>query len=327
MSKPCCGPDRSDVPHAVDSDWLTTALAIPPANDATRAELAGALIPLTGGFFDMGIRQDQFIDDFCAPRRKVKLSPFRISATACSNAEYARFVHATGYLTVAEREGWSSVFMGFLDQPEKFPRSPPGLPWWRLVEGACWSAPEGAGSTISGREDHPVVHVSWFDALAYCTWAGLHLPTEAQWEFAARGGLARAKFPWGDEMQPGGTHMMNTWQGRFPIENTAEDGFAGTAPVRAFAPNGYGLFNTCGNVWEWVQDYYLPGPIKGPFPLRDPKGPLNGDSRVQRGGSHLCHESYCNRYHVHSRTRNTPDSSTGHTGFRVAAMPKADWTG
>ena len=318
-SSACCGPTRGVEGPA--TDHLTAALSVRPAGAADRANLASALVEIAGGFFDMGTRRSRFAEDFDAPRRKVKLQPFRISATACSNAEYARFAAATGYRTVAEREGWSSVFHLALPDPARFPRSPPGLPWWRRVEGACWSAPEGPGSDISARQDHPVVHVSWFDALAYCTWAGLELPTEAQWECAARGGLAHRKFPWGDALQPGGSHAMNIWQGRFPDLNLAADGFALTAPVTAFAPNRFGLYNTCGNVWEWVWDRYAPAPPPGPYPQRDPKGPESGLARIQRGGSYLCHDSYCDRYHVHSRTRNDPDSSTGHAGFRVA---KAD---
>ncbi|MDF0600001.1 formylglycine-generating enzyme family protein [Psychromarinibacter sp. C21-152] len=298
--------------------YMEAALDVPPAPEAVRAELKDRLIPLRGGFFEMGTRQSRFPEDYDSPRRKVKLSPFSISATACTNADYARFVEATGYRTVAEREGWSYVFHLLLDDPAAHPVSPPGLRWWRKVKGACWFAPEGPGSDVAGRADHPVVHVAWFDALAYCSWAGLALPTEAQWEFAARGGLARKKFPWGNEMMPDGTPAMNTWQGRFPTENTEEDGYLGTAPVTAFAPNGYGLYNACGNVWEWARDRYAPHPPKGPFPLRDPGGAPDGYARVQRGGSYLCHVSYCDRYHVHSRTRNDPDSSTGNSGFRVA---------
>jgi formylglycine-generating enzyme required for sulfatase activity len=293
-------------------------LAVPRASPAVQADLAAALLTLPGGFFDMGCRTSRFPQDFDAPRRKVRLSPFRISATACSNAEFARFADATGYRTVAEREGWSSVFHLALPDTQLYPRFPPGLPWWRRVEGAFWAAPEGPGSDLAGRMDHPVVHVAWFDALAYCTWAGLTLPTEAQWEYAARGGLVHRKFPWGDALHPGGAPAMNVWQGRFPDQNSAEDGFALTAPVRAYAPNGFGLYNCCGNVWEWVADWYAAAPPIGPSPWRDPKGPAQGTARIQRGGSYLCHDSYCDRYHVHSRTRNDPDSSTGHAGFRVA---------
>lgn len=319
MSTACCGPSRlaDDLWH--NTDYRSAALCVLRASDADRAALASGLISLAGGFFDMGARQSRFAQDFDAPRRKVKLSAFRMSATACSNAEFARFTAETGYRTVAEREGWSSVFYLALANPGCHTQSPPGLPWWRRVDGACWAAPEGPGSDISRRMDHPVVHVCWFDALAYCTWAGLCLPTEAQWEYAARGGLAHKKYPWGNDLLPGGRHAMNIWQGHFPQENTAEDGYAGTSPVTAFAPNAYGLYNTCGNVWEWTSDHYAPAQPSGPFPLRDPKGPDHGSARIQRGGSHLCHDSYCDRYQVHSRTHNDPDSSTGHAGFRVTA--------
>lgn len=308
----CCGPSGG---HGA-SDHMAAALAVAPADAPLRAALAAALIPLAGGFFDMGARKSRFAQDHDSPRRKVRLSPFRIAATACSNADYTRFIAATGYRTVAEREGWSSVFHLALADPQRHPRHPPGLPWWRMVQGASWAAPEGPGSDIGGRMDHPVVHVAWFDALAYCRWAGLCLPTEAQWEYAARGGLAHRKFPWGDALQPGGGHAMNVWQGRFPDQNTAADGHTLTAPVRAYAPNGFGLFNCCGNVWEWAADWYADAPTAG---LRDPVGPPQGTARIQRGGSYLCHDSYCDRYHVHSRTRNDPDASTGHAGFRVAA--------
>ena len=303
--------------------YMKAALAVPAAPQELRVALREKLIALDGGFFDMGARRSRFSEDFDAPRRKVRLSPFRISATACTNAEFARFVQTTGYRTVAEIEGWSYVFHLLLDDASRFPQSPRGLPWWRKVDGACWYAPEGPGSDVTEREDHPVVHVAWFDALAYCTWAGLDLPTEAQWECAARGGLSNRKFPWGNDILPNGSHAMNIWQGRFPTENTKDDGYLGTAPVTAFAPNGYGLYNTCGNVWEWARDSYTPHAPKGPFPLRDPVSILDGNARIQRGGSYLCHESYCDRYHVHSRTRNDADSSTGNAGFRVALDVRA----
>ncbi|HVI37219.1 MAG TPA: SUMF1/EgtB/PvdO family nonheme iron enzyme, partial [Gaiellales bacterium] len=186
--------------------------------------------------------------------------------------------------------------------PDDFPptRANATAPWWRQVPGASWRAPAGSGS--AAQADHPVVHVSWHDAQAYCAWAGGRLPSEREWEFAARGGLEQARFPWGDELTPGGEHRCNVWQGDFPAHNTLEDGYYGTAPADAFPPNGFGLHNTSGNVWEWCAGAFL-----------------QPDLRAMRGGSHLCHASYCNRYRVSARTGATPDSSSGNTGFRLVA--------
>jgi len=313
----CCGARRSDeqAPHEV---YVKAALSVPPAPEAAQAELRAALNPIPGGIFEMGARKSTFPNDLDSPRIKVRVSSFRLSAHTVSNADFARFAEATGHKTVAEREGWSFVFHLMLDDVARWPISPPGLPWWRRVDGAYWAQPEGPGSDVTDRRDHPAVHIAWSDALAYCQWAGLRLPTEAEWERAARGGLARMKFPWGNAMQPGGASAMNTWQGNFPHDNTGEDGFIGTAPVTAFEPNGYGLFNMTGNVWEWVQDYFGPRSAVGKTPAQDPQGPAEGTTRIQRGGSFLCHVSYCDRYHVHSRTANDPDSTTSNCGFRVA---------
>ncbi len=244
------------------------------------------------------------------PVRAVTVGPFAIDRHCVTNDRFAAFVEATGYQTDAERFGWSYVFAKFLPgELRRVSPRPDITPWWCGVRGAYWAAPEGSGSGLSGRGDHPVVHVSWADAVAFCTWEGARLPTEAEWEYAARGGLEQARYPWGDELTPGGEHRCNIWQGRFPSHNTAEDGYVGTAPVTAYEPNGYGLHNVAGNVWEWCADRWA---------TDHPESGAKGTNRVMRGGSYLCHDSYCNRYRVAARTGNTPDSSGGNTGFRVA---------
>jgi len=192
-----------------------------------------------------------------------------------------------------------------------------GAQWWLGVDGASWKEPEGPGSTIDGRLDHPVIHISWNDAEAFCAWSGTRLPTEAEWEYAARGGLDQNRYAWGDELMPDGKHHCNIWQGTFPEKNSKADGYLATAPVDAYEPNGFGLYNVSGNVWEWCGDWWSPGPHPTENVV-DPMGPDTGDGRVMRGGSYLCHKSYCNRYRVGARSTNTPDSSTGNMGFRVA---------
>jgi formylglycine-generating enzyme required for sulfatase activity len=261
---------------------------------------------------------DGYPGDGEGPVHAVTLTPFRISPTAVTNAEFGAFVAATGHVTDAQRWGWSFVFGGLL--PDDFPdtRAVAAAPWWRQVYGADWCHPEGPHSDVEARTDHPVVHVSWNDAHAYCSWARRRLPTEAEWELAARGGLEQRTFPWGDELEPGGEHRMNVFQGSFPGENTVADGFAGTAPVGAFPPNGYGLHNMTGNVWEWCADWFAPDAYRH-HPRHDPRGPERGTHRVMRGGSYLCHASYCNRYRVAARSANEPDATTGNLGFRVAA--------
>jgi formylglycine-generating enzyme required for sulfatase activity len=190
-------------------------------------------------------------------------------------------------------------------------------PWWREVEGADWRHPEGPQSDVVGRGDHPVLHVSWLDALAYCEWAGARLPTEAEWERAARGDRSGHHFPWGDELEPGGVHRMNVYQGVFPRRDMGADGWVGTCPVGSFPPNDFGLHEPTGNVWEWCADWFDPAYYRR-SPKTAPTGPEAGHARVMRGGSYLCHHSYCWRYRVDARSANTPDSTTGNIGFRVA---------
>jgi formylglycine-generating enzyme required for sulfatase activity len=274
---------------------------------------------LDGGEFLMGNEgPDAYADDGEGPVHRVGLRPFGIGATAVTNAAFTDFVRATGQVTDAERFGWSFVFAGLL--PDEFPdtRGVAQAPWWRQVYGATWHHPEGPHSDVADRLDHPVVHVSWNDAQAYCRWAGKRLPTEAEWEYAARGGLEGRSFPWGDDLEPEGEHRMNVWQGEFPADNTCGDGYYGTAPVHAFPPNGHGLHNMTGNVWEWCSDWYDPGYYAN-SPHDRPAGPPSGSSRVMRGGSYLCHASYCRRYRVAARSANAPDSSTGNLGFRCVS--------
>jgi len=257
------------------------------------------------------------------PVRETVLSPFWIDETAVTNAMFAEFVAATGYVTDAERYGSSFVHYSQLPKAKRkeiAARRVPGLEWWYDVEGANWRFPLGGGRDFIklGRAEHPVVHVSWNDASAFCRWAGKRLPTEAEWEFAARGGLEQAIYPWGNELLPRGKHHCNIWQGSFPKIDTGEDGYRGTVPARSFKPNGYRLYNMVGNVWEWVNDWFDPA-YPRTAPRENPRGPATGNRRVMRGGSYLCHASYCNRYRCSARTSSTPNTSAGHLGFRCTA--------
>jgi sulfatase modifying factor 1 len=306
----CCAPSGDQGQPVQD--------VVPPASPGV-AVAAHPLVPIAAGRFEMGsVDPRAYADDGEGPVHEVELSAFAIDAVAVTNDRFAAFVDATGHETEAERFGWSFVFGGFL--PDDFPdtRGVEGAPWWRQVHDACWRRPAGPHSDLDGLAEHPVVHVSWHDAHAYCAWAGVRLPTEAEWECAARGGRVGASFPWGDDLEPGGEHRMNVFQGTFPGHDVAADGFAGTAPVDAFPPNGFGLHNMTGNVWEWCADWFDVGTYRAGA-RRDPRGPASGTHRVMRGGSYLCHASYCRRYRVSGRSGNTPDSSTGNLGFRVAS--------
>ncbi|MFD7445136.1 formylglycine-generating enzyme family protein [Streptomyces sp. NPDC059909] len=306
----CCTPGHGS------ATAVGLELAAPPKT-APAHRAARQLIDLPGGRFLMGTEDaDGFPADGEGPIREVEVAPFRIAPTTVTNAQFATFVKATGYITEAERFGFSFAFHGLLpDDLADASQSVPEVPWWRAVSGATWKRPEGPGSSIASRQNHPVVHISWNDAQAYCEWSGTRLPTEAEWEYAARGGLKQARYPWGHELAPDGRQMLNTYEGVFPSTHT---GRLGTVPVKSYRPNAYGLYNTVGNVWEWCSDWFSVS-FHHSGPRTNPTGPPTGTSRVMRGGSYLCHDSYCNRYRVAARSSNTPDSSTGNIGFRVAA--------
>lgn len=267
---------------------------------------------MPAGAFTMGDSAgDGYAADGERPVRRVDLPAYDIDATSVTVADFARFVEATGHVTDAERYAVSAVFHLLVEAaPTDVVGRFPGVPWWVGVRGADWRHPGGPGSSVAGREDHPVVHVTWHDATAYCAWAGRRLPSEAEWERAARGGLEGARYPWGDDLTgPDGERRCQVFEGDFP-DRHAGDGPLGTLPVHSFEPNGLGLWQCVGNVWEWCADPFTP-------PGAEAGG---GDpQRAMRGGSYLCHDSYCRRYRCAARTGNTPDSSSGNTGFRTVA--------
>ncbi len=324
----CChGPEREGAGASATTSATGAGAATAPDNVATATGTPATRerdieqVPLPGGKFLMGDAFDEgYPEDGEGPVHEVALSPFTMDATAVTNAEFHRFVAATGYRTESEVYGYSAVFhlLVAADAADVLGR-PEGLQWWVTVRGADWAHPHGPKSSWQDVPDHPVVQVSWNDAVAYCRWAGRALPTEAQWEYAARGGLEQARYPWGNELiEPDGTHRCNIWQGIFPTDNTLDDGFLGPAPVRTFPPNGFGLYETSGNVWEWCADWFLPKYYRK-SPQDNPPGPTIGQGRVMRGGSFLCHDSYCNRYRVAARSKNTPDSAASNIGFRTVA--------
>ncbi|WP_202988162.1 formylglycine-generating enzyme family protein [Pseudomonas typographi] len=284
-----------------------------------------AMCRINAGDFVMGAQDaDGWPDDGEGPVRVVQLDGFWIDACCVSNREFARFVQATGYCTVAEQVGWSCVFHLALTkslQPRRDLWRPLDSPWWLAVDGAHWRCPQGPASSLEGLDNHPVVHVAWEDAQAYAAWAGKRLPTEAEWEKAARGGLPSSRYPWGDDLHQEGKHHCNIWQGAFPSHNDCTDGYFTTAPVDAFSANDYGLYNCSGNVWEWCSDYWSARwhCEQAPHTRVNPQGPDLGESRVIKGGSYLCHASYCNRYRLAARTHCAPGMSSAHLGFRCAA--------
>lgn len=297
--KSCCAPSSGREPGGERS-----AADLPVSPEAGSTE---GMVRLGGEAFLMGAEGPEiWVADREGPVREMTVDDFWIDRCCVTNDQFAAFVEATGFITEAERFGWSFVFLNQIPKAHRKRAEPvtvQGIPWWARVEKADWRKPGGPGTNIQKRGDHPVVHVSWNDAVAFAHWAGKRLPTEAEWEFASRGGLEQKIYPWGDELNPGGKHRCNIWQGDFPRHDTGEDGYTGTAPAKSFRANDYGLYNTVGNVWEWIADAWPP------------------DGRVIRGGSFLCHHSYCNRYRNSARSQNTPDSSTCHTGFRCAMDP------
>jgi sulfatase modifying factor 1 len=307
------------------------------------------MVWIAGGEFTMGTNDVRSFPNE-RPAHKVQVEGFWIDEHDVTNAEFAKFVEATGYVTTAEKKpDWEELKRQLPPDTPKpddsvlvagslvfTPTSRP-VPlndlsaWWRWVPGACWRHPEGPSTNIIERENHPVVQVSWEDAVAYAKWAGKRLPTEAEWEFAARGGLEGKRYPWGDEFRPGGKYLANTWQGLFPVSNTAEDGFAGTSPVKSFPPNGYGLYDMAGNVWQWCSDWYRVDAFTqiatelasknvcrgtgSPSESWDPADP-NAPKRVVKGGSFLCSPSYCESFRPSARRGTPPDTGSSHTGFR-----------
>ena len=287
---------------------------------------------IKGGTFTMG-SEDGATDE--KPLHEVTVKSFFMDKTEVTNEQFAEFVKATNYVTLAERPLTAKELPGLLPEFEGKTvslcyRPPKGavnlrdaLQWWAPVIGANWRHPDGPGTDIIGKEKHPVVHVCWDDAQAYCKWAGKRLPTEAEWEFAARGGLEKARYIWGNEFSPNGKWMTNTWQGKFPHENTGEDGFKGLAPAGSFQANGYGLFDMAGNVWEWCSDWYLPD-YYAKSPKDNPPGPTTSFDpdepgvmkHTTRGGSWMCSDSYCRGYRPSARMKTSPDTGLANTGFR-----------
>jgi formylglycine-generating enzyme required for sulfatase activity len=310
---PCCVPSRQRA-NRLNESRLASA-----ERQRVNSGSTVDMIKLDGGPFLMGTDSDQaFPYDGEGPVRKVLLDPFFVDRYAVTTGQFEEFVRATGYRTESERLGWSFVFQGHI--PEKLradltDATVPGASWWYKVNGAAWNHPEGPDSDIAGHGHNPVTHMSWNDASAYADWAGKRLPTEAEWEYAARGGLEQSLFPWGNELTPNDHHRCNVWQGEFPLIDLAEDGYSGPAPVDAFLPNGYGLHNITGNTWEWCSDWFHAAYHLTASRL-NPVGPLRGHAKVMKGGSYLCHRSYCNRYRVAARTSNEADSAATNIGFR-----------
>ncbi|MGX9354665.1 formylglycine-generating enzyme family protein [Roseobacteraceae bacterium S113] len=310
-SKSCCTPARANSEAEARAQAIAAAAAIPQGRDRS----AFATVQIPGGQALVGTNAPQIPDDGEGPLRKTRVSAFHMAQTTVTNAEFSDFVAATGYVTEAERFGWSFVFWSEVPAAVGPTQGVLGTDWWRRVDGATWTSPNGPDTEAACLPDHPVTQVSWNDARAYARWVGGRLPTEAEWEHAARAGQGDVRFTWGTlEPDDRDTMPCNIWQGHFPEINTARDGYATTAPAQSFAPNAFGLYNMLGNVWEWSADAYRIRSLKTSVKRRlaDMKG-----FKVSKGGSYLCHRSYCYRYRIAARIGNSPDSATPHQGLRI----------
>lgn len=330
---PAAGPS-DPAHHAVAPAASTADLSVQIDPSQPPGPAPSGMVWVPGGTFWMGCADCGMPDT--QPVHLVRVDGFWMDAAPVTNAEFERFVRETKYVTVAERPLDPKEFPGVPSSklvpgsavfvpPERVASLDNPMQWWQYVGGASWRHPEGAKSNIAGRANHPVVHVAWDDAVAYLRWAGKDLPSEAQFEFAARGGLDRNRYAWGNELRPRGSAAANIWQGSFPVANTVADGFRGTSPVDAFPANGFALYDMGGNVWQWCADWYRPDYYSTlPQKANNPKGPADSfdpaepgmPKRVQRGGSYLCSDEYCTRYLVGSRGKGAVDSGSSNVGFR-----------
>lgn len=304
--KPCCQVSRQS------TDKPGTPADIPRGI----GQQAFDTVQIPAGRTLVGTARVQIKDDGEGPLRRVPVKAFKMGATTVTNGQFETFVNKTGYVTEAEQFGWSFVFWSDVPPGTKNPKPIPGLEWWRAVDGAYWRNIHGPNADPGAwNPDHPVSQVSWTDAQAFAQWVGGRLPTEAEWEHAARGGLGDVKYPWGDDEPDDAENFpCNIWQGEFPKRNTGADGFAHTCPAKSFSPNGYGLYNMVGNVWEWTSDLFTIKSLKKSVKKRLADMP---GYRLSKGGSFLCHKSYCYRYRIAARSGTSPDSATPHHGFRI----------